>query len=92
METSKGQVILPAAIRTGNEWKAVVEFAVEDTGDGGAATAQAFCVFAPNADAELSDIPKEPLMFEQQSACRLPEGSSESALLWSLRFWHRRAR
>ena len=35
METSKGQVILPAAIRTGNEWKAVVEFAVEDTGDGG---------------------------------------------------------
>ena len=59
---------------------------------GGAATAQAFCVFAPNADAELSDIPKEPLMFEQQSACRLPEGSSESALLWSLRFWHRRAR
>ena len=32
--SSKGQVILPAAIRTANQWKAGVEFAVEDTGDG----------------------------------------------------------
>ena len=32
--SSKGQVILPAAIRAANQWKAGVEFAVEDTGDG----------------------------------------------------------
>ena len=32
--SSKGQIILPAAIRTANQWKAGVEFAVEDTGDG----------------------------------------------------------
>ena len=32
--SSKGQVILPAAIRTANQWKAGIEFAVEDTGDG----------------------------------------------------------
>ena len=32
--SSKGQVILPAAIRTANQWKAGVEFAVEDTGEG----------------------------------------------------------
>ena len=32
--SSKGQVILPAAIRKTNQWKAGVEFAVEDTGEG----------------------------------------------------------
>jgi AbrB family looped-hinge helix DNA binding protein len=32
--SSKGQVILPAAIRTANQWTAGVEFAVEDTGEG----------------------------------------------------------
>lgn len=32
--SSKGQVILPAAIRAANQWKAGVEFAVEDTGEG----------------------------------------------------------
>jgi len=32
--SSKGQVILPASIRAANQWKAGVEFAVEDTGDG----------------------------------------------------------
>ena len=32
--SSKGQIILPAAIRAANQWKAGVEFAVEDTGDG----------------------------------------------------------
>ena len=32
--SSKGQVILPVAIRTAYQWKAGVEFAVEDTGDG----------------------------------------------------------
>jgi len=32
--SSKGQVILPAAIRTANQWKAGVEFAIEDTGEG----------------------------------------------------------
>lgn len=32
--SSKGQVILPAAIRSANQWKAGVEFAVEDTGEG----------------------------------------------------------
>lgn len=32
--SSKGQVILPAAIRAANQWAAGIEFAVEDTGDG----------------------------------------------------------
>lgn len=32
--SSKGQVILPAAIRAANQWKAGVEFAVENTSDG----------------------------------------------------------
>ena len=32
--SSKGQVVLPAAIRTANQWQPGVEFAVEDTGDG----------------------------------------------------------
>lgn len=32
--SSKGQIILPVAIRTANQWKAGIEFAVEDTGDG----------------------------------------------------------
>jgi AbrB family looped-hinge helix DNA binding protein len=32
--SSKGQVILPAAIRTANQWKAGVEFAVEVTAKG----------------------------------------------------------
>jgi len=32
--SSKGQVILPAAIRAANHWEAGVRFAIEDTGDG----------------------------------------------------------
>lgn len=32
--SSKGQVILPAAIRAANQWKAGVEFAVENTSAG----------------------------------------------------------
>lgn len=32
--SSKGQIILPASIRAANQWKAGLEFAVEDTGDG----------------------------------------------------------
>lgn len=32
--SSKGQVILPAAIRKANQWQAGVEFAVEDTSEG----------------------------------------------------------
>ena len=32
--SSKGQVILPAAIRAANQWQAGVEFAVENTPDG----------------------------------------------------------
>ena len=32
--SSKGQVILPAAIRSANQWKAGVEFSVENTSDG----------------------------------------------------------
>jgi AbrB family looped-hinge helix DNA binding protein len=32
--SSKGQVILPAAIRKANQWKAGVEFAVENTAEG----------------------------------------------------------
>ena len=32
--SSKGQVILPAAIRAAKQWKAGVEFAVEETEDG----------------------------------------------------------
>ena len=32
--SSKGQVILPASIRNANQWRAGVEFSVEDTADG----------------------------------------------------------
>jgi AbrB family looped-hinge helix DNA binding protein len=32
--SSKGQVILPAAIRSANQWAAGVEFEVENTGEG----------------------------------------------------------
>ncbi len=32
--STKGQVILPASIRTANQWRAGVEFAVENTPDG----------------------------------------------------------
>lgn len=32
--SSKGQIILPAAIRTANQWQAGVEFAVENTSAG----------------------------------------------------------
>lgn len=32
--SSKGQVILPAAIRSANHWQAGVQFAVENTADG----------------------------------------------------------
>jgi len=32
--SSKGQVILPSAIRSANQWKAGVEFSVENTSEG----------------------------------------------------------
>ena len=32
--SSKGQIILPAAIRSANQWQAGVQFAVENTVDG----------------------------------------------------------
>ncbi len=32
--SSKGQVILPASVRRANQWRAGVEFAVENTVDG----------------------------------------------------------
>ena len=37
--SSKGQVILPVSIRLAKQWRAGVEFAVENTADGGVAAA-----------------------------------------------------
>lgn len=32
--SSKGQIVLPKSVREAHDWKAGVEFSVEDTGDG----------------------------------------------------------